>query len=75
MPNMLVSWQGLRIALGQIGIDEGLLVSDPDGKLFNGPEARPLPPMDRLLRYGQLELRPMLEERFERALALDTGDW
>ena len=49
-------------------------MSDPDGKLFNGPEARPLPPKNGLHRHGQLELRPALEERFERALSLDTGE-
>jgi hypothetical protein len=31
-----------------------------------------LPPVNGLLRHGQLELRPVLEERFKRALALDT---
>ena len=70
----LVSLQGLRIVLGQSSSTNGSLVSDPDGKLFNGPEARPLPPMDGLLGHGQLELRPALEQRFERALALDAGE-
>ena len=58
--------------MAKVASTNGSLVSDPDGKLFNGLEARPLPPMDRRLRHSQLELRPALEQRFERALALDT---
>jgi hypothetical protein len=47
-------------------------VVDRDRKPFDGPEARPLPPTNRIRWHGQLELRPALEKRLQRALALAT---
>jgi hypothetical protein len=48
-----------------------LLAMDPDRKLFYGPEARPLPPTNGVGWHGQLEFRPALEQRLQRALSLD----
>src|SRR5215207_1697371 len=43
-----------------------------DRKHLDRPETRPLPPADRLWRHGELELRPSLEKRLQRAPALHT---
>src|SRR5262249_33202871 len=47
---------------------------DRNGKLFNGPEARALPPANGIRRDGQRESRPALEERLQRALGLNAGE-
>jgi len=47
---------------------------DRDRKLFDGPEARPPPPANRVRGHGQLQLRPALEERLQRALGLNSGE-
>src|SRR3954453_13917959 len=41
-----------------------------DRKHLDRPETRPLPPTDCLWRNGELELRPSLEKRLQRAPAL-----
>src|SRR5262249_30647825 len=45
-----------------------------DRKLFDGPQARPPPPANRVRRHGQLQVRPALEERLQRALGLNAGE-
>src|SRR5215471_12509291 len=47
---------------------------DRDRKLFDGPQARPPPPANRVRRHGQLQVRPALEERLQRALGLNAGE-
>jgi hypothetical protein len=47
---------------------------DRDGQLFDGSEARPLPPTNGVRRHGQLELRPAFEEGLQRAFSLNTGE-
>jgi hypothetical protein len=49
-----------------------LFVAGRDRKSFDGPEAWPLPPTNRVWWHGQLEPQPALEKRLQRALAFDT---